>query len=418
MGDLENRRERLFAKMKENSAALLFAGAPKLRSEDESYPFFANRHFFYLSNIEQENSVLLLVKGISEKKVYLFIDDYSELKEKWTGKRLTVEEARKISRIQNIYLTESFESMLSLTLTNKENQYGKIDTLYLDLFPELKIKESYSTQDFEKFINGEYPHIKTIDVYSIITEMRMVKSSEEIGEILTAINGTNNGISQIISELKPGVLEKHLADSFEFYGRKHGFRELAFPTIAAAGKNATCLHYPSQNDVVKESDLVLFDLGYKSNGYSADITRTFPVSGTFTGLAREVYQAVLNCNKAVIEHVRAGMKLSDLQEFARDFLKKECIRIGILKEDEDVVKYYYHNISHHLGLDTHDCANREKPLENGNIITVEPGLYLIDKGIGIRIEDDVLISNGRGESLSKGIAKEIKDIERLFKTRL
>jgi Xaa-Pro aminopeptidase len=417
MSDIENRRERLFAKMKENSAALFFAGTPKLRSEDETYPFVSNRHFFYLSNIEQENSVLLFVKGISEKKVYLFIDDFSELKEKWTGKRLTVTEARNLSRIQNVYLNDSFESMLSLALTNKNNQYGKVDTLYLDLSPELKIKESYSTQEFEKFILSEYPFIKTINVYSMVTELRMIKSSEEVGEILNAINGTNNGVGQLISEIKPGVVEKQLADTFEFFGRKHGFRELSFPSIVASGKNATCLHYPSQNDSLKDNDLILFDIGYKSHGYSADISRTFPVNGVFTGLAKEVYQAVLNCNKAVIEYVRSEMTLAQLQEFARNFLKKECVRLGILQEDEDIVKYYYHNVSHHLGLDTHDCSDREKPLENGNIITVEPGLYLIDKGIGVRIEDNILISNGRGECLSKGIVKEIKDIERLFKTR-
>lgn len=287
MSDIENRRERLFAKMKENSAALFFAGTPKIRSEDETYPFVSNRHFYYLSNIEQENSVLLFVKGISEKKIYLFIDDFSELKEKWTGKRLTVTEARNLSRIQNVYLNNSFESMLSLALTNKNNQYGKIDTLYLDLSPELKIKESYSTQEFEQFILSEYPFIKTINVYPMVTELRMIKSSEEIGEVLNAINGTNNGIGQLISVIKPGVVEKELADTFEFFGRKHGFRELSFPSIVASGKNATCLHYPSQNDSLKENDLILFDIGYKSHGYSADISRTFPVNGIFTGLAKK-----------------------------------------------------------------------------------------------------------------------------------
>ncbi|MFA7032797.1 MAG: M24 family metallopeptidase, partial [Bacilli bacterium] len=251
----------------------------------------------------------------------------------------------------------------------------------------------------------------------IITELRMVKSSDEIGELLSAINATNNGISQLISVIKPGLLEKKIGDAFEFFGRQHDYRQLSFPTIVASGKNATCLHYPTQNDVTKEGDLILFDLGYKNNGYCADISRTFPVNGVFSGLQREVYQAVLNCNKAVIEHIRAGMTIKDLQEFTRNYLKKECVRLKLLTEDEDVVKYYFHNISHHLGLDTHDCSNRELPLQNGNVITVEPGLYLADKGFGVRIEDDVLICNGRGECLSKGIVKEIKDIERLFKSR-
>lgn len=417
MREFENRRDRFFKKMKENSAAILFAGVPKICSEDSELPFLANRNFFYLSNIEQANSIMVFVKGISDKKVYLFIDEYNEFKEKWTGKRLTVEEARNYSQIQNIYFVSNFESMLSLILTKDNNQYGQIDTLYIDLTPELKIKEAYSTSDFEQYIKNEYSHIEVADLYSFVRDLRMVKSSFEVENIITAINGTNSGIAQIISSLKAGQMEKSIADRFEFYGRERGFRKLAFPSIIATGKNATCLHYPSQNDLTKDEDFILFDLGYSYNGYSADISRTYPINGKFSGLQKDVYQAVLNCNKAVIDYVRSGMTLKELQEFARDYLKKECVKIGILKEDEDVIKYYYHNISHHLGLDTHDTSDRNKPLENGNVITVEPGLYLLDQGFGVRIEDDVLISNGRGECLSLAIPKEINDIERLFKSR-
>lgn len=417
MSELENRREKLFSQMKENSVLVLFAGVPKIASEDETLPYQSNRNFFYYSHILQAGSILLFVKGISEKKVYLFIDEYDELKEKWTGRRLNEDEARDISKIGNIHYTNNFEGMLSVCLAQNDNQYGTIDTLYLDLSPELKIKESFSTQEFEKFINNEYPHIKTENIYPVIRDQRMVKSGEEVESLLAAINGTNTGIIQLVSTLKAGILEKQIADDFEFFGRRHDFRDLAFSTIIASGKNATCLHYPSQNDLTKENDLILFDLGYRYEGYCADISRTFPINGVFSGLQKQVYQAVLNCNKAVIEYVRAGMTLTDLQEYARAFLKKECVRIGILSEEEDVIKYYFHNVSHHLGLDTHDVSDRKKPLENGNVITVEPGLYLADKGIGVRIEDDVLIANGRGECLSKGIIKEISDIERLFKSR-
>ena len=417
MGELENRRERLFNRMKENSVALLFAGKEKICSEDELYPFNVNRNFFYLTNIKQDNSVLMLIKGIGIKKTYLFIDEFDEKKEKWTGKRITSDEASVISKIQNVYFTSAFENMLSLALTDKDNQYGQIDTLYLDLTPELKLKDEFYTLNLKDFIENEYSHIEVRNVYPLIREMRMVKSPFEIEKMLEAINATNSGIAQLIYNLKPGKYEYNLADEFEFYGRSHGRLELAFSTIIASGKNATCLHYPTQNDAVRENDLILFDLGYRYEGYCADISRTYPVNGVFEGVKKEIYEAVLTCNKAIINYVRSGMKLIDLQEKAKEILKEECVKRGLISPDEDIVKYYYHNVSHHLGIDTHDVADREKPLENGNVITVEPGLYFANYGVGVRIEDDVLIKDGVGYCLSSSIAKEVADIERLFKSR-
>jgi Xaa-Pro aminopeptidase len=235
--------------------------------------------------------------------------------------------------------------------------------------------------------------------------------------MVRAINATNSGLAQLILNLKAGILECELSDIFEFYGRKNDRRPLAFPTITASGVNATCLHYPTQNCAVRDNEMVLFDLGYKHEGYCADISRTYPVNGKFEGVQKDIYEAVLNCNKAVIEHVRSGMTIRDLQEFTREYLRNECIRLGLMEENEDIGQYYYHGISHHLGLDTHDISNREKPLENGNVITVEPGLYFKKHKCGVRIEDDVLIQDGRGVNLSSSIAKEMHDIEKLFKTK-
>ena len=245
----------------------------------------------------------------------------------------------------------------------------------------------------------------------------MVKSPFEIEQIRDAIAATNLGINKLILSLRPGLMEYELADEFEFFGRSQNRSKLAFPTIVAAGKNATCLHYPTQNCAVRSGELILFDLGYKSNGYCADISRTFPVDGVFTGNMKKIYEAVLNCNKAVIEYAHAGLTIADLQEYAKTFLKNECVRLELLDEDDDIRKVYFHNVSHHLGLDTHDASNREKPLEEGNVITVEPGLYFADLGIGVRIEDDVLIHENAAEVLSAGIPKEIEDIEKLFRTK-
>ena len=418
MSELENRRKKVFEQMKDNSVALLFSGVSKVASEDEYLPFSVNRNFFSLTGIQQEHSVLMLIKGVGQKKAYLFVDPYSELKEKWTGKRLTLEAAALISDLENVYTTDNFETMLSLALSKEKNQYGDIDCVYLDLTsPEQKLKDGFFMNDLSIKFKLDYADKNIVDIYPIMRDLRMVKSSEEIECLIKAIEKTNNGIAFIVNKLSGGMVEHELADYFELYGRLHDRSPLAFSTIIAAGKNATCLHYPTQNDAIKDNDLVLFDLGYSHNGYSADISRTFPVNGKFEGLQAKVYEAVLNCNKAVITRVRSGITIKELQAFATEFLKNECIRLGLMKADDDIRNYYYHNVSHHLGLDTHDISDREKPLTNGNVITVEPGLYFANYGIGVRIEDDVLVSEDGPIVLSKNIAKEMSDIERLMRTR-
>ena len=417
MLDFELRRKKVFEQMKDNSVAIFFSGVSKIASEDEALPFCVNKNFFYLTNIKQEHSALMLIKSIGEKSAYLFIDPYSELKEKWTGKRLTVDKAMALSDIKNIYTTDNFQTILSLALSNENNQYGDIDCVYLDLTsPEQKLDDGLFINDFSMKLKLDYNDKEIVDIYPIMRDLRMIKSSVEIEYIIKAIEKTNNGISYLVNKLSGGLVEHELADYFEMYGRAHDRAPLAFSTIVAAGKNATCLHYPyeQQNDAIKEDDLVLFDLGYSYEGYSADISRTFPVSGKFNELQRKVYEAVLGCNKAVIAYAKPGLTLRNLQEYATEYLKKECIRLKLMDPSDDIRNYYYHSVSHHLGLDTHDVADRDKPLANGNIITVEPGLYFAKYGIGVRIEDDVLITLDGSVVLSKNIVKEIDEIEKMM----
>ena len=418
MLELETRRKNVFDQMQDNSIAIFFSGVSKISSEDETLPFVPNKNFFYLTNIKQEHSALLLIKGIGERKTYLFIDPYSELKEKWTGKRLTADNAQALSDIKNIYTTDNFETMLSLALADDNNQYGKIDCIYLDLTsPEQKLKDDFFMKDLYMKLKVDYMGKEIVDVYPILRDLRMIKSNYEIDCLMKAIERTNNGISYLLGKLEPGMMEYELADHFEMYGRAHDRATLAFSTIVASGKNATCLHYPTQNDMVKEEDLVLFDLGYNYEEYSADISRTFPVNGKFSGIQKIIYEAVLNCNKAVIAYAKPGLTIRDLQQYASDFLKKECVRLKLMDESEDIRNYYYHNVSHHLGLDTHDISDREKPLEKGNVITVEPGLYFAKYNTGVRIEDDILITLDGAVVLSKNIVKEIYEIESLMARR-
>ena len=417
MQELASRRARLFELMKENSVAIIFSGVSKIATEDETYPFVVNNSFYYLTEIQQEHSVLVLIKGIGERREYLFVDEYNELKEKWTGKRLTYQEASVISGLENVYSMNNFDNMLSLALSKENNQYGDITNVYIDLTPEVKIEDNKSTQLFAAELTNEHKGLEVLDVKPLITSLRMVKSAYEIDKLHSAISLTNLGINKLICELRPGMMEYELADIFEFFGRQHDRHELAFPTIVACGKNATCLHYPTQNAPVTAGSLIQFDLGYKHGGYCADISRAYPVNGKFEGMQRSIYEAVLFCNKEIIKYAKPGLTIKDLQEKAREILKQKLVELKLLKKDEDVTKYYYHNVSHHLGLDTHDASNREKPLEVGNVITVEPGIYVPELGIGVRIEDDILIQKDHAEVLSIEIPKEIADIEKLFKSK-
>ena len=416
MEEFNLRREKLLDSLEENSVAIIYSGVSKIRSEDDLFPFWANRHFFYLTGIEQENSVLVLLKSFGERREYLFLDDYNELKERWTGKRLTFELASDISQIKNVYSNANLDNMLDMMLTEDKPAYGLIKHLYLDLSDEIKVRTNCSTQVLKGEFEAKYPHLEVKNVYGLITNLRMIKSQLEVNNLIEAINNTNLGINDLLLHMHIGMAEHELSDRFEYYGKCHGRRGLAFETIVASGKDATIMHHPisQQEKLIEEGELVLFDLGYRYKGYSADISRTFPVNGVFSEEQKKIYQAVLTCNKEVIDYVKPGLSIKDLQEKALEVLKREAVKAGLIKEDEDIKKYYIHNVSHHLGLDTHDVGGRETILVPGNIITVEPGLYFVERGIGVRIEDDVLVTENGSECLSKGIKKEIADIEKML----
>jgi len=410
------RRERLFDLMDDDSLALIFAGAGRKMSNDH-YRYEVNRNFYYLTGIDQENSVLFLVKSFGEKKAYLFVDEYDELKEKWTGIRLAIEQARERSGIANILFTNSFEAKLESALSEEGGQLGHISTLYLDLEKELKIKECTSTRDLEKEILNKYPHIATKDIYSHLVSLRMIKSPSEIAEMREAIKTTEIGIKNVLLAMRPSMYEYNLRNTFEYAVREDNNADLAFETIVAGGKNAVILHYPLPGDRLNAGELVLLDLGARRNYYNADISRTFPIGGVFLPKQRVLYEIVLGCNKAVINFIRPGLTLRELQKFAVDYLSAECFLKGFIKSKEDIAKVYYHGVSHHLGLDTHDIADHERPLEPGMVITVEPGLYFKDLKIGIRVEDDVVITETGCDNLSKDIIKEVRDIEKILASK-
>ena len=411
------RREKIYNSIEDNSVVILFAGAAPKRSADENYEFVVNRNFYYLTGIKQECSIFLAYKQDGIVTDYLFILEENENIEKWTGRRLKVDEAREISGINNVLDLTSYHSELDLILSKKKIGIEKLNTLYLDLEPNNLLDDNKTTKVIAEELTLNYPWLTVKDIYRTIILKRMVKSPAEVSEIQEAINKTNLGLKNILKKIRPGLYEYQLSSLFYYTIQDYDHSELSFPTICASGENATTLHYPFANSLIKDNDLVLFDLGSENNLYCGDISRTYPASGTFTEKQKEIYSIVLNCNKEIIKAIKPGVTLKELNTLATEILAKGLLNLGIIQNESEIKKYYFHSIGHHLGLDTHDPSDRDLPLVPGNVITDEPGLYIKELGIGIRIEDDILVTEDGSYNLSNSIIKEINDIEKALKFR-
>ena len=411
------RREKLIEKLDDGSLTIIFAGVGKKRSADENFDFVVNRNFYYLTGIEQENSILMIVKADGEVSTYLFIDERDEKKEKWTGFRLTEDEARKISGIDNVCVRSAFEGKIMAALSKGMTHFGEINKIYLDLEKELKIDECKSTNEFKEEIRAKHPNVLVNDIHDTIMKFRMIKSPAEIELIKDAIHTTDVALRNVLSKLHAGRYEYNMRNIFEFTVKEDLNATLAFHSIVAGGKNATILHYPTAQDLLKENDLVLLDVGACKDNYCADISRTYPISGQFSDLQKKIYSIVLECNKQTSKFIRPGILLKEVQEFALNFLAEECVAQGLIPNKDRIRDVYYHSVSHHLGLDTHDGVDRDSKLAPGMVVTCEPGLYFKEYGIGVRIEDDVLVTANGSDVLSKDIIKEISEIENILRAR-
>ncbi|MEQ3339580.1 aminopeptidase P family protein [Clostridium butyricum] len=405
-------RSALMNKIDNNSIVILFAGNAPKKTGDEVYQFTPDRNFYYLTGISEENHIVVLSKFNNEISEKLFLKEIDLAKEMWNGKTLRDFEAKEISGIEDTVYMNEFYGYLNRLIKGAEEI-----NLYLDLDRQNYCEEDSNGNKFAEVFKGKYPQVIIKNVSSNITPLRMIKSKSEIAEMQRAIDITIDGVESLMKNAKAGMKEYELEAYFDFVCKTNGAKDFAFRTIAAAGKNATTLHYVENNSEIKNDDLILFDLGAQWNFYNADITRTFPVGGKFTDRQKQVYEAVLRVNKAVIEKIKPGVVYKELNAWATDLLAEECIKLGIIKEKKDVSKYYWHSIGHNLGLDTHDVEpqGRNFVFEEGMVFTVEPGIYISEESIGIRIEDDVLVTADGCEVLTKGMMKEVSEIEAFMK---
>jgi len=408
------RRQQLLADKCENTAVVIFSGMAPMKSQDEAYPFSVDRNFFYLTGIERENMILIMRKNyLGEYSETLFIEPYDEVLAKWVGGRMRADEATAISGVESVADVGEFPDRIN-SLVEYSRGLGKL-TFWLDLWRYHKEQADTPAHTLAKLLQCKYPAVAIEDINGNMAAMRAVKDEKELGFMRQAQEHTRIAIEEMLRYAKPGMNERELEGAFDFALMKQGVREHAFHSIFAGGKRATTLHYGENNQTVFDGEMVLIDLGSAYGNYSADISRTFPINGKFTDRQKELYNTVLEAQRIVIANAKPGLTTRQLNQMVIDYYESRLDDLGLRKDGKTVRDYYYHGVSHQLGLDTHDiCTERERTLKPGMVITVEPGLYVEDESIGIRIENDVVITEDGCEDLSVAIPRTVEEIEAIM----
>ncbi len=408
------RREKLMQDMPNSSVVCIFSGAAPMKSLDEAYPFAVDRNFYYLTGIERENMILVLRKTFEGKVLEsLYIEPYDEVLAKWVGGRMKADEATAISGIRSIEALPDFYGDLNAMIGSARG-LRKMN-IYLDLWRHREDQTDTPAHTLAAHLQKRYPAVGIEDVYGHMAALRAVKDAQELALMRRAQETTRHAILAMWQHAAPEMNERELEGTFDFDLMKQGVRAHAFSSIVAGGHRATTLHYSTNNQVVHDGELVLIDLGSAEGNYCADISRTFPINGKFSDRQKEIYNTVLAAQELVIRSAKPGLTTRDLNQMVVDFYESKLDELGLRKDGKGVRDYYYHSVSHSLGLDTHDiCTERERTLQPGMVITVEPGLYIADEGIGVRIENDILITENGAVDLSSDIPKTVEEIESIM----
>jgi len=414
--EYKKRRDSLAKKLVKNSLTVLFSAKNKTRSNDTDYPYRQNSNFYYLTGFKEDNSYLVILKGKKETKTILFVHHKDEVYELWNGKRLGEEEAKKRFLVDSVIVSKDFKK--SIKELSKDKKY-----LYYDFGEKLPKAKKLLKSGFNK----------CSDISPLIGKMRLIKSKPEINLIKKAISITRIAHHEAMALNKKDKNEYELLASIEYNFKNSGAYSDAYTSIVACGDSANTLHYISNDKPLVDGELILIDAGCEYEYYASDITRTIPVDGKFSKSQKDLYNMILDTQYKIINMIKPGVLRTDLQKEAEILLTKGMINLGILKgkykkliKKQKHKKYYPHGIGHWMGLDVHDEApylddnKKEIPLKRGMVLTIEPGIYIskYDKsvpkrfrGIGIRIEDDILVTKKSYNNLSNSIAKTIKEIE-------
>ncbi|MDG1797051.1 MAG: aminopeptidase P family protein [Flavobacteriales bacterium] len=416
-----NNRKRFKKNFKENSLAVFNSNDIYNTGADSTLPFSQHRDIFHLSGVDQEESILVIFpscKNTSHKEI-LFLKETNEHIAVWEGEKLTKKRATEVSGISTIYWLNQFESIFRQLVIESEN-------VYLNANEHLRTKNEMETREdrFVKKFKSDFPNHSILRSAPIMHKIRSIKDPLEIELMQKACDITEKGFRRILKFVKTGKMEYEIEAELmhEFLSnRSKGF---AYSPIIASGSSACVLHYGENNKSCNEGDVILMDFGAEYANYSSDLTRCVPVNGKFTSRQKEVYNSVLRVKNDATELLKPGVLLNEYHKMVGEIMEKELIKLQLIS-NQDVKnqdpnwpaykKYFMHGTSHYIGLDTHDLGSWTSPIEENMVFTVEPGIYIPEEGLGIRLEDDVVVQkNGNPINLMKNIPIEAEEIEELM----
>ena len=414
-------RKRFVSKMQKNSIAIFVSNDEYPLNGDALHDFKQNTELYWLSGIEQEGSMVILFPDNPDPKYreVLVLVRPQELKEIWDGKRLRANEAKAISGIKTIVWVDVLDGML-------QQWVHLADAIYLDSNENDRKNTLLRTSEY-RFIDemkARYPIHNFCRAASIMKELRAVKTKEEVQVIQKAIDITELAFRRLLQFIQPGVKEYEIEAEIYHSFLSQRATGVAYHSIIASGDNARTLHYTSNNNVCKDGELILMDFGAEYGGYCADLTRTVPVNGKFTKRQKEVYNACLHLHDYAKSILKPGISILNYTDKVGEEASKQFLKIGLLSKsdikNEDAEnrayrKYLYHGISHHLGLDVHDLGTRTAPITAGMVFTVEPGIYIKEEKMGVRIENNFWITKTGNQDLMKNIPIKAEEIEALMR---
>lgn len=420
-----NNRKRLVNELKPGSLAVFNSNDIMPTNADGTMRFRQNNDLFYLTGVDQEETILVLFPDYPEKRFreVLFLRETSDLIATWEGHKLTKDEARKLTGIETVLWTSDFHKILNTMLT-----MGGAETVYLNTNEHYRAEVAVETRDsrFIKWMREKYPLHKYERIAPIMSKLRSIKSKEEIQQMQIACDITESAFRRVLKFVKPGVKEYEIEAEFIHEFLRRGSRGFAYEPIIASGANSCVLHYVENNKVCKAGDVLLLDVGAEYGNYNADMTRTTPVSGKFTKRQKDVYNAVLRIKRAAMKLLKPGVLYYQYHKEVQKITESELVKLKLidktdLKNQKSgqplFMKYFMHGTGHHLGLDVHDTGNMFSKLQAGMVWTIEPGIYIREEGLGIRLENNVVIEKNGFKDLMKNIPIEAEEIEDLMNSK-
>lgn len=400
-------RKKLSEWMMDNSFYFVHSGDEVESSDDECYIFEPYRNFIYLTGVNVPGAVFVMTKVNGKVNETLFMHIPTARETMYTGATFDGEKLKKDTGIKNVVDISTFDDFMSRLMFKND-----VQDAYMDMARWRLYYSHNSEQDLADKLKKAYPYLNVHNAYQKICEFRTIKTKEEIEAHRKACKITEEAVKNMLVNMKPGMTECQIEAYYDFILKGYNVKIPAFTTIAATGINACTLHYVDNDTVTKDGDMILFDLGAQWEHYCADVSRTYPVNGKFTERQKQLYNAVLMGLKAAEELSKPGQKKNELQLISKKVMADELVRIGKISKPEEIDQYYFHGSGHFIGLNTHDVGDTDDMiLKEDMMFTLEPGLYFKDEGIGIRIEDTILITKDGCEVFSGGIPKEIDEIE-------